>query len=142
MKIDQLPKTTQKSKKRVGRGYGSGRAKTAGRGTKGQKARNKVKPGFEGGQLPFIRRLPYKRGFKSLATKPLVLNVEALNYLKDETVVTDKYLVEIGLLPTTWKYGIKILGDGELKKKIIVKGITCSKGAVKKIEDAGGSVEK
>ena len=142
MKIDKLPKITHKSKKRVGRGYGSGRAKTSGRGTKGQKARNKVKLGFEGGQLPYIRRLPYKRGFTSLATKPLVINVDTLNYLKDGTVLTEKLLIELGLFPMSWKHGVKILGDGELKKKITVKGITCSNGAVKKIEDAGGSVEK
>ena len=141
MKLHQLPKITHKSKKRVGRGYGSGRAKTAGRGSKGQKARGKVRLGFEGGQLPFIRRLPYKRGFKSLSTKPLVINVDVFNMLNDGVDVTEENLVEWGLLPMSWKYGVKILGDGKLERKIIVKGLACSKGAIKKIEVAGGKVE-
>lgn len=141
MQLQELVKTTEKSKRRVGRGYGSGRAKTSGRGTKGQKARGKVRLGFEGGQLPFIRRLPFKKGFKSLAKRSLVINVSALNFFKEGTEVTESSLIEAKMLPVNWKYGVKILGDGELTKKIIVKGFPCSKGAIKKIETAGGKVE-
>lgn len=141
MELHQLPKITHKSKKRIGRGYGSGKAKTAGRGSKGQKARNTVKPGFEGGQLPFIRRLPYKRGFKSLRDKPLVLNIEVFNSLDNGAEVTEENLIGWNLLPAKWKHSVKILGNGTLEKKITVKGLACSKGAIKKIEDAGGKVE-
>ena len=140
MEISDLPKSVGKSKKRIGRGYGSGRAKTSGRGTKGQKARGKMRIGFEGGQLPFIRRLPYKRGFKYLSENPLIFNVFQFNFVKDEEEITVSKLKEWNLVPQNWKHGIKILGDGELKRKIVVKGIACSKGAVKKIESAGGRV--
>ena len=142
MKLNKLPKTTHKKKKKVGRGYGSGKAKTAGRGTKGQKARSKIRLGFEGGQLPFIRRLPYKKGFKPLRKRsPLIINVQAFNVLSDETEITEDKLIKFGWLPMEWKKGVKILGNGELKKKIIVKGLACSKGAAIKIKDAGGRVE-
>lgn len=140
MELNNLPKTTHTSKKRVGHGYGSGRAKTCGRGTKGQKARGKVKQGFEGGQLPFIRRLPYKKGFKSLNKKPLVLNVSLFDNLQDGFLVNEESLIKLGLLPLNWKHGVKILGDGELTKKITVEKISCSKSAIEKIEKAGGKI--
>lgn len=145
MELSKLSKTTTKSKKRVGRGYGSGRGKTAGRGTKGQKARGKVKLGFEGGQLPLIKRLPLQRGkgkFKSFKTKPLVVNVKLLNLLPKDEVVDLKTLVKYKILKEdeAKKFGVKILGDGELKKPLVVK-LPCSKGAIKKIEKAGGKVE-
>ena len=142
MELSDLPKSVDKSKKRIGRGYGSGRGKTAGRGTKGQKARGKVRIGFEGGQLPLIRRLPYKRGFKRLGKNPLIFNVFQFNFVKDEEVITTEKLKEWNLVPENWKHGVKILGDGELTKKIVVKGITCSKGAIEKIQSAGGRVEE
>lgn len=141
MSIHNLVKTTHKKKKRIGLGYGSGRAKTSGRGTKGQKARGKIRLGFEGGQLPFIRRLPYKRGFKSLSKKPLILNLNVFNYVKDGSEVTLENLVEWKIIPADWEHGVKILGDGELQKKIIIKGISCSKSATVKIEKMGGKVE-
>lgn len=141
IQIHSLPKITTRKKKRIGHGYGSGRAKTSGRGSKGQKARGKIRLGFEGGQLPFIRRLPYRRGFKSLAKKPLIINVGILDLVKEGTEVTKEKLVDLGLIPSDWGYGIKILGDGELEKKIVVKKIPCSKGAIRKIEAAGGKVE-
>lgn len=145
MELSKLSKTTTKSKKRVGRGYGSGRGKTAGRGTKGQKARGKVKLGFEGGQLPLIKRLPLQRGkgkFKSFKTKPLVVNVKLLNLLPKDEVVDLKTLVKYKILKEdeAKKFGVKILGDGELKKPLVVK-LPCSKGAIEKIEKAGGKVE-
>lgn len=141
MSIHNLVKTTHKKKKRIGLGYGSGRAKTSGRGTKGQKARGKIRLGFEGGQLPFIRRLPYKRGFKSLNKKPLIINLNILNYVEDGSEITLENLVEWKIIPVNWEYGVKILGDGELQKKIIVKGIQCSKSAAIKIGKAGGKIE-
>jgi len=145
MKLNKLPKTTTISKKRVGRGYGSGRGKTAGRGTKGQKARGKVKLGFEGGQIPLIKRLPLQRGkgkFKSFKKKPLVVNVKILNLLAKDEVVDLKTLVKYKIVKEdeAKKFGVKILGDGELKTALTVK-LPCSKGAIKKIEEAGGKVE-
>lgn len=146
MDLSKLRKTTKKGKKRVGRGYGSGRAKTAGRGTKGLKARGKVKLYFEGGQLPLIKRLPLKRGkdrFKPLSKKPLVVNVKYLNLFNNKSVVDIKALVKKNIIKKedAGRGGVKILGDGELKKELIVK-LPCSKGAKKKIEKAGGKVEK
>lgn len=145
MKLDQLPKTTIKSKKRLGRGYGSGRGKTAGRGTKGQKARSKVKLGFEGGQLPLIKRLPLKRGkgrFKPFKKKPLAVNVKLLNFFPKEEKVTLKTLIKYKIVKEdeAKKFGVKILGDGDLKIPLIVE-LPCSKGAIKKIEAAGGKVK-
>jgi len=145
MNLSNLKKETSKKKKRVGRGYGSGKAKTAGRGTKGQKARGKVKLYFEGGQLPLIRRLPLKRGkdkFKPLGKKPMVVNVKYLDLLPEGIVVDEKNLIKYKIIKDIDKKsaGIKILGDGEVKKKFIVK-LPCSAGAKAKIEKAGGSVE-
>lgn len=145
MKLNKLPKTTTKSKKRVGRGYGSGRGKTAGRGTKGQKARGKVKLGFEGGQLPLVKRLPLQRGkgrFKSFKKKPLVVNVKFLNLLPEKEVVTLETLIKYKIVKEdeAKKFGVKILGDGVLRIPLTVK-LPCSKGAIKKIEEAGGKVE-
>ena len=141
MSLHKLPKITTKEKRRIGRGYGSGRGKTSGRGTKGQKARGKVKLGFEGGQLPFIRRLPYKKGFKHLGKKPLIFNVAHFNFMADGQEITLENLVSLGLVPENWKHGVKILGDGQLTKKIIIKGIPCSKGANIKIKAAGGEIK-
>ena len=141
MELNSLFKTTTKQKKRLGLGHGSGRVKTAGRGTKGQLARGRMRIGFEGGQLPLIRRLPYKKGFKSLQRKSLVFNIPTFNFLDDGTVVDPESMVKWGFVPQDWVYGVKILGDGKLEKKITVKNISCSKQAVKKIEEAGGKVE-
>ena len=126
---------------RRGRGHGSGNGKTAGKGHKGQKARSGApRPGFEGGQMPLYRRLP-KRGFHNRNTKEIVgINVEALNRFEDGTEVTITTLVESGLVSNP-KDGVKILGNGELTKKLTVKVTAVSECAKAKIEAAGGTVE-
>ena len=145
MELSKLPKVTARGKKRLGRGFSSGRGKTSGRGTKGQKARGKVKFGYEGGQLPLIKRLPMRRGRGrnvSLKPKPLVLNLKYLNLLPAGQTVDLNTLVSKGLVAKgEEKYGVKILGEGELKISLTVK-LPCSKGAVRKIEAAGGKVIK
>ena len=122
---------------RRGRGHGSGIGKSIG---KGQKARSGApRPGFEGGQMPLYRRLP-KRGFKNRNTKEIVgINVEALNRFEDGAEVTIAALVESGLVSNP-KDGVKILGNGELTKKLTVKVTAVSEGAKAKIEAAGGTV--
>ncbi len=126
---------------RRGRGHGSGNGKTAGKGHKGQKARSgATRPGFEGGQMPLYRRLP-KRGFKNRNTKEIVsINVSALERFENEAEVTVKSLMEIGIVRNP-KDGVKILGDGELTKKLTVKVNAFSEGAKAKIEAAGGTCE-
>ena len=126
---------------RRGRGHGSGNGKTAGKGHKGQKARSGApRPGFEGGQMPLYRRLP-KRGFKNRNTKEIVgINVDALNRFEDGTEVTIVTLVESGLVSNP-KDGVKILGNGELTKKLTVKADAFSEGAKAKIEALGGTCE-
>jgi len=143
--LSNLPKVIKKNKKRLGRGYGSGKSKTAGRGTKGQKAREKVKFGLEGGQLPLIKRLPMMRGkdkFKPKKKKPLILNIKYLNFLPERTIVDLESLVKYRLVEENGarKFGVKILGDGELNKSLIVK-LPCSHSAEEKIQKAGGRVE-
>lgn len=144
MRLESLPKTTHKKKKRLGQGLGSGRGKTAGRGTKGQKARRKIPIDFEGGALPLIKRLPFRRGKgrnKVFKKNPIVVNVKTLNILKKESTVDIKTLVENRIVDEkdANTYGVKILGDGILNVPLVVK-LPVSKGARKKIEKAGGSV--
>ena len=126
---------------RRGRGHGSGNGKTAGKGHKGQKARSGApRPGFEGGQMPLYRRIP-KRGFKCRNHKEIVaINVSALDRFEDGTEVTVATLIESGLVKNA-KDGVKILGNGELTKKLTVKVNACSEGAKSKIEALGGKVE-
>ncbi len=126
---------------RRGRGHGSGNGKTAGKGHKGQKARSGApRPGFEGGQMPLYRRLP-KRGFTCRNSKEIVgINVSALNRFEDGATVTVETMIESGLV-TNPKDGVKILGNGEISKKLNVKVDACSEGAKAKIEAAGGTVE-
>lgn len=126
---------------RRGRGHGSGNGKTAGKGHKGQKARSGApRPGFEGGQMPLFRRLP-KRGFNCRNSKDIVaVNVSELERLEDGTEVTIAALVENGIISNP-RDGVKILGNGELTKKLNVKVTACSEGAKAKIEAAGGTVE-
>ena len=126
---------------RRGRGHGSGNGKTAGKGHKGQKARSGApRPGFEGGQMPLYRRLP-KRGFKNRNTKEIVgINVDALERFENDTVVTVETLLETGIVKNP-RDGVKILGNGELTKKLNVKANAFSKSAVEKIEAAGGKAE-
>lgn len=129
--------------RRVGRGTGSGRGKTAGRGHKGQKARagGTVRPGFEGGQTPLQRRLP-KRGFTNAPFKRVLaeVNVEALNRFDDDTDVTPELLRDQGLVKGRWD-GIKVLGGGELSRRLTVRAHAFSRSAVEKIQAAGGKAE-
>jgi large subunit ribosomal protein L15 len=126
---------------RVGRGHGSGNGKTAGKGPKGQKARSGApRPGFEGGQMPLYRRLP-KRGFHNRNTKDIVsINITELNRFEDGTVVTIETLLENGVIKNP-KDGVKILGNGELTKKVTVKANAFSASAVEKIQALGGTAE-
>ncbi|KRN27840.1 50S ribosomal protein L15 [Liquorilactobacillus mali] len=125
---------------RVGRGTSSGNGKTAGRGQKGQKARGKVRLGFEGGQMPLFRRMP-KRGFQNINRKEFaVVNLDALNKFDDGTEVTPVLLVENGVVKKELN-GIKILGNGELTKKLTVKANKFSASAKEAIEAAGGQAE-
>lgn len=146
VKLNNLPKTTTRSKKRVGRGYGSGRGgHTTGRGNKGQKARSKVSLGFEGGQTPLIHRLPLRRGKgnKPVSRKPLPVNVKHLNLLPKNTLVTIDVLIKHNIVKESEakKFGVKILGDGKLTVSLKVD-LPVSKGAAAKIEEAGGEVVK
>ena len=131
----------QSNEFRRGRGHGSGNGKTAGKGHKGQKARSGApRPGFEGGQLPLYRRLP-KRGFTNINSKEIVaINVDTLNAFDEGTVVTVEALVEKGIIKNP-KDGVKILGNGELTKKLEVKVNAFSASAAEKIQDAGGKAE-
>jgi ribosomal protein L15, bacterial/organelle len=132
----------RKERKRVGRGIGSGLGKTSGRGHKGQKARSggNIRPGFEGGQMPLTRRLP-KRGFTNIFKKEYaIVNLSLLDNFEDGTVVTPELLIEKGIIKKI-KDGVKILGSGELNKKLTVKAHKFSKSAVDKIESVGGKAE-
>ena len=126
---------------RRGRGHGSGNGKTAGKGHKGQKARSGApRPGFEGGQMPLYRRLP-KRGFKNRNTKEIVgINVDALERFENDTVVTVETLLETGIVKNP-RDGVKILGNGELTKKLTVQANAFSAKAAEKIEALGGKAE-
>jgi len=144
MKLNELSPAEGSAKKsyRKGRGAGSGNGKTAGKGHKGQKARSGggVRPGFEGGQMPLQRRIP-KRGFVNIyATKYVTVNVEELNRFEDGAVVTAQSIIEAGLLSKTLD-GVKILGRGELTKKLTVNAAAFSESAKAKIEAAGGKAE-
>jgi len=126
---------------RRGRGHGSGNGKTAGKGHKGQKARSgATRPGFEGGQMPLYRRIP-KRGFTNRNSKDIVgINVSVLERFEDGAEVTVASLIETGVVSNP-KDGVKILGNGELSKKLTVKVNAFSESAKAKIEAAGGTVE-
>lgn len=142
MKLNELKPAegSRQVRNRVGRGTSSGNGKTAGRGQKGQKARGKVRLGFEGGQMPLFRRMP-KRGFKNInRVEYAVVNIEKLNKFEDGTEVTSTLLVESGIVKNE-KDGIKILGNGELKKKLTVKANKFSASAKSAIEAAGGQAE-
>ncbi len=145
MKISNLSKIKKKKKKRLGQGHGSGRGKTGGRGTKGQKAKRNIPLTFEGGALTIIKRLPFMRGKgknKSIKKGPIVVNVKVLSLLKKDTIVDLKSLIDNKIVEekSAKKYGVKILGDGQLSVSLTVK-LPVSKGARKKIEKAGGKVE-
>ncbi len=132
-----------KTSKRLGRGVASGHGKTSGKGHKGQNARSGggVRPGFEGGQLPLFRRLP-KRGFSNAMFKKeyATINVSDLDKFEDGAVVTPELLKEMGILKKQLS-GVKVLGNGELTKKITVKAHKFSSSAIEKIESKGGKAE-
>ena len=144
MKINELspaPGSTKEAK-RKGRGIGTGNGKTAGRGHKGQKARSGggVRVGFEGGQMPLARRIP-KRGFHNIFAKPLeFVNVSQLNVFENGAEVNVQSLLDAGIL-SKCRYGVKILGGGELQKKLTVSANAFSQSAKEKIEAAGGKAE-
>ena len=145
MKLHELEKNigATHAKKRVGRGSGSGLGKTSGRGQKGQKARSggSINPVFEGGQLPLYRRIP-KRGFSNhmFKTRYAVINLDELNVFEDKTVVTPALLKEAGIIKNQLD-GIKVLGNGELEKKLTIQANKFSKSALEKIEKAGSKAE-
>ena len=144
MKLHELSPVPGSNPKafRKGRGNGSGNGKTAGRGQKGQWSRSGggVRVGFEGGQMPLVRRLP-KRGFNNIFAKPLeAINVSALEKFEDGAVVTVEELLEKGIL-SKCEYGVKILGNGSITKKLTVKANAFSESAKAKIEEAGGKAE-
>ena len=146
MRINELkPAEGSVSKsKRLGRGIGSGLGKTSGKGHKGQNARSGggVRPGFEGGQIPLIRRLP-KRGFTNQFKKVYaIINVSDLNRFEDGTVVDAAALLETNLIGKVEAYGVKVLGNGELTKKLTVKADKFTAQAKEKIEKAGGIAEE
>lgn len=144
MKLHELKPVAgaRKERNRVGRGIGSGNGKTSGRGTKGQNSRSGggVRPGFEGGQNPLFRRIP-KRGFTNINRKDYaIVNLDQLNRFEDGTEITPALLIESGVVKAE-KSGIKILGNGQLSKKLTIKAHKFSSSAVKAIETAGGNHE-
>lgn len=144
MKLHELKPAegSRRDRNRVGRGSSSGNGKTAGRGQKGQKARSGggVRLGFEGGQQPLFRRIP-KRGFTNINRKDYaIVNLETLNRFEEGTEVTPALLVESGVVKDE-KSGIKVLGNGNVEKKLTVKAHKFSEAAQKAIEAAGGTFE-
>ena len=144
MKLNELVKSPEtKTRKRVGRGNGSGLGKTAGTGEKGQKSRSgvSISPWFEGGQTPLYRRIP-KRGFNNarFRTEYAVVNLSDLNKFNDGDVITPPTLVEKGIVKKELA-GIKVLANGKLEKKVTVKAHRFSSAAVTKIEELGGTTE-
>lgn len=144
MKLHELASTegSRVNSFRVGRGVGSGNGKTSGKGNKGQNARSGggTRLGFEGGQLPIYRRIP-KHGFTNAnRVEFAIVNVSSLNRFEDETIVTPALLVESGLVRKEYD-GIKVLGNGEITKKLTVQANKFSKSAIEAIEKAGGKVE-
>ena len=146
MKLNELSPAAGSVKEayRKGRGHGSGNGKTAGRGHKGQKARSrsggKLRIGFEGGQMPLARRIP-KRGFNNIFAKPLeIINLSALNKFEDGEIVTAEALLAKGIL-SKCEYGVKVLGNGKVTKKVTVQAAAFSQAAKEAIEAAGGKAE-
>lgn len=144
MKLNELSPVAGSThlSKRKGRGNGSGKGKTAGRGQKGQLSRSGggVRVGFEGGQMPLARRIP-KRGFNNIFAKPLTaINVSTLNGFEDGDVITAEKLLAAGVL-SKCEYGLKLLGNGEITKKLTVQATAFSESAKSKIEAAGGKAE-
>ncbi len=146
MQLNNLVSIKTKSKRRLGQGHGSGRVKTSGRGTKGQNARSSRALSFEGGALPLIKRLPFRRGKdrnKIFKNKPIVINIKVLELLKEGSIVDLKTLISNHIVEEeeAKEYGVKILGDGQIKKSLVIK-LPISKKAEQKIIKAGGRVER
>lgn len=145
MKLHNLnkPEGAIKTRKRVGRGPGSGLGKTSGRGENGQNGRSGggVRPGFEGGQTPLFRRLP-KRGFSNALFKKeyAIINLSDLNNFEDGATITLEVLMDAGIIKKSLS-GLKVLGNGEITKKVTVKATKFSKVAIEKIEKIGGKAE-
>ena len=141
----QLQKITDKKLRRLGQGHGTGRGKTAGRGQKGQNARSRRALSFEGGALPLIKRLPFRRGKgrnNSLNKKPIIVNFSTLNLLPPKSIVDIDTLIKHNIVVASdaKKLGVKILGDGQLKNVMTIK-LPISKLARLQVEKAGGTVE-
>jgi large subunit ribosomal protein L15 len=135
MNLSELKPLVGTTKKRVGRGEGSGKAKTAGRGTKGQKARGTTRPGFEGGQLPLIKRLPFRRGLGNTSHrhKPLAINAVRLTMVPVDAVITPDLLKQYGLVPMTYAGPVKVIGlTGE--EKFTFEGIQLTKVAIERLK--------
>ncbi len=146
MRQDELSPApgSKRSRKRVGRGNGSGHGTYSGRGCKGQKSRAgyKMRPGFEGGQLPLIKRLPRKRGFVNIfKTEYSIINTGKLNIFESGSEVTPERLVAAGLVKSL-RYPIKVLADGDINHSLVIKANKFSAAAKAKIEAAGGEVEE
>jgi len=145
MKLHELrpPKGAQKNRKRAGRGTASGHGKTAGRGTKGQNARSGggVRPYFEGGQLPLVRRLPHKRGFTNIfRVEHCAVNLDRLSGFRKGSRVDPEALAKAGIIKSS-QDKVKILGRGEIEKPLTVSAHKFSATAKEKIEAAGGAIE-
>ena len=142
--LNELPKLTDKRLKRVGRGHGSGRGKTSGRGTKGQKARRSIPLHFEGGALPLTKRLPFLKGKgrnKSLHGKTIAISLDVLNSFQEKAIVDLEALVKHNIISAgEAKKRVKILGNGNIEKALIIK-LPVTSSAKDRIEKAGGSVE-
>ena len=147
MKLNTLPKITTKRAKRIGRGHGSGKGKTSGRGTKGQNARGRLSithSHFEGGTRPLIKRLPIRRGKSNpkISKKPLIVKLEALNILPNNVSNIDlETLIKFGIVAAADAkiYGVKILGDGQINRAFTIN-LAISKSAAQKIEKLGGKI--
>ena len=147
MKLHSLPKIKTKSAKRIGKGAGSGRGKTGGRGTKGQKARGNLSIShahFEGGQRPLFKRLPYRRGKGNakISNKPLIVNLKALNLIPKGENISLAPLIKYKIVdePDAKKFGVKILGDGILQNTYTLTDLKVSKSAAEKITKSGGKI--
>lgn len=135
MSLSNLVSIVDTSKKRVGRGAGSGKAKTAGRGTKGQKARGKTRAGFEGGQLPLIKRLPFRRGLGNTSHKhkPLAVNAQRLASVPAGTAITPDFLKKSGLVPVTYAGAIKVIGLTG-KEQFTFEGVELTRTAAERLK--------
>ncbi|MBI2842776.1 MAG: 50S ribosomal protein L15 [Armatimonadetes bacterium] len=142
MRLSDLRPGTQKQvRKRIGRGVGSGQGVTAGKGTKGQKARGSVRPGFEGGQTPLHRRLPHYRGFNNRFKKVYaIVNLDQLDRFDTGMEIGPEMLIERGVIKKL-EDGLKVLADGEITKALTVRAHKFSKAAEEKIKAAGGTAE-